>query len=426
MTTFSYVAVDPKGGESRGSLEVSDQLEAIGRIKQMGLYPVRVLEHKGLKIRREIRIRKGATTLTPKARPRIRGGVKQSALGVFTRQLATLIEAGLPLLRGLKILQEQEENSRLRSVIAGLSESIENGSSLAEAVGAYPKIFSNLYVNMIKAGEIGGALDISLRRLAEFIEKAQRIKGKITAAMFYPCAVLFVAAGILVLLMGFIVPRFKSVFDGLFNGAPLPVFTLFVLRLSEGIQNRIGTIAIGIALLVIVFALIRRTTIGRGALDQLKLKLPVLGPLYRKAAISRFSRTLGTLLGNGVPVLQALLIVRETAANSMFARVISRVHENVKGGDPIAPTLKASGLFPSMVAGMVDVGEQTGALPDMLIKVAETYDEQVDNAASALTSLLEPVMIIFLAVIVGSIVIAMFLPIIRAPGMIEPSSSPGD
>ena len=343
-------------------------------------------------------------------------------LAVFTRQLATLIEAGLPLLRGLRLLQEQEENRRLNRVIGELCSAIENGASLAEAVAAHPKVFNGLYASMVSAGEISGALEATLKRLAEFMEKGQKIKGKVKAALFYPCAVLIVAIAILSLLMVFVLPRFKAVFVDLGNGQPLPAFTRFVFGISDAIAHHflfaIGSLgAIG---LLLFFAL--RTSGGRWAFAHCKLSLPVLGPLFRKLAISRFTRTLGTLVANGVPILQALTIVKETARNAVIANVISMVHENVKQGEPIAPTLKTSRIFPAMVAGMVDVGEQTGALPDMLMKVADVYDDEVDNAASALTSLLEPVMIVFLAVIVGSIVIAMFLPLIYLVGGGAPAS----
>jgi len=322
------------------------------------------------------------------------------------------VEAGLPLLRGLKLLEEQEENPTLKNVIGELAESIESGSSCAEAVARHPKIFNPLYVNMVRAGEISGALDVTLERLAEFQEKAQKIKGKVKAAMFYPCAVMTVAVGILAVLMIFVVPRFKLVFEGLMNGLRMPPFTVFVFGVSEFVKNHsvLAFITIGFAAAMFVASL--QTKFGRLAFDYFKLKMPVLGPLFRKAAISRFARTFGTLLGNGVPILQALNIVKETAGNVVVGSVIGRLHENVKQGDPLAPTLKASGVFPAVVAGMVDVGEQTGALPEMLTKIADNYDNEVDNAASAITSLLEPIMIVFLAVVVGSIVIAMFWPII--------------
>jgi type IV pilus assembly protein PilC len=295
-----------------------------------------------------------------------------------------------------------------------LSQEIENGSSFAEAVAAHPEVFNRLYVNMVRAGEIGGALETTLRRLAEFMEKGRKIKGKVKAALYYPGAVLVIAFGIVVLLMTFVVPRFKEVFAGLSNGVPMPAFTLFVFKLSEVVKSHAGLALLTITAASILFSLALRTTWGRWSFDRFKLAMPVLGQLFRKVAISRFARTLGTLAGNGVPILQALTIVKETAGSMAVGELISRVHDNVKQGDPIAPTLRTSPLFPAMVAGMVDVGEQTGALPEMLMKIADTYDEEVDNAASAMTSLLEPLLLVFLAVVVGSIVIAMFLPIIWA------------
>jgi type IV pilus assembly protein PilC len=426
MSSYSYVAIDVSGAETRGMVEVADQSEAIRRIKEMGLFPTKVLQEperksRPLPAKRPAWIRSKAQYSFPFGV----GKVNTIALTMFTRQLATLIEAGLPLLRGLRILHEQEEGHALKSIIGELSLSIENGNSLAEAMSAHPRVFNRLYLNMVKAGEIGGSLEMTLKRLAEFMEKAQKIKGRIKAAMFYPCAVLVVAMAILALLMAFVVPRFKAVFEGLFNGAPLPAFTRFVFDISNAVQHRLIPILIGVTAAALLFSLAARTMWGRWVLDQFKLAAPVLGPLFRKVAISRFARTLATLIGNGVPILQALNIVKETAGNMLFARVIARVHDNVKEGEPMAPTLKESNLFPAMVAGMVDVGEQTGALPEMLSKIADNYDEQVDNAAGALTSLLEPIMIVLLAVIVGSIVIAMFLPIIKAPGLIDGSNTGG-
>jgi type IV pilus assembly protein PilC len=266
---------------------------------------------------------------------------------------------------------------------------------------------------MVKAGEISGALEITLRRLAEFMEKAQRIKGKVKSAMFYPAAVMFVATAILILMMVFVVPRFQLVFDGLMNGKPMPLFTTFILRISEGVRHHAPVAAVAVLALGAGLTIGLRTRLGRWLFDQFKLTMPILGEVFRKAAISRFARTLGTLLGNGVPVLQALQIVKETSGNVVVGKVVSSVHECVKQGDSITTPLRSSRVFPPMIVGMVDVGEQTGALPDMLLKIADGYDEEVDNAVSATTSLLEPIMIVFLAVVVGCIVIGMFLPILR-------------
>jgi type IV pilus assembly protein PilC len=415
MSNYSYAAVDPQGTERRGTLDVSDQSEALRRIKEMGLFPTKVLAagaraHGAAQSRPSLRAAPRRWNLSL---PVWGNRIKATTLTVFTRQLATLVEAGMPLLRGLKTLQEQAETHALRRVIGELTLSIENGGSFAEALGLHPRTFNALYVNMVRAGEISGALDITLQRLAEFMEKAQKIKGKVKAAMYYPCAVLFVAIAILTLLLTYVVPRFQAVLDGLTGGQQMPLFTMFVLRISEVVKHNIGWVALAGVALGIVFLLSLRTALGRRSFDGAKLAMPLLGPVFRKAAISRVTRTLGTLLGSGVPILQALTIVKETAGNVVVGDVLSTVHQRVKEGDPIAPALKASAVFPAMVAGMVDVGEQTGALPEMLLKIADNYDDEVDNAVNAMTSLLEPIMIVCLAVMVGSIVIALFLPLIN-------------
>ena len=430
MSNYSYVAVDPQGIESRGTLEVSDQSEALRRIKQMGLFPTKVLAADKAR-HRMARAQPRAGTVPAKSRLGLAGwggGIKSTTLATFTRQLATLVEAGMPLLRGLRTLHEQAENRALRRIIQQLSLVIENGGSFAEALELQPRTFNRLYINMVKAGEIGGVLDVTLRRLADCMEKAQKIKGKVKAAMYYPCAVLFVATSILILLMTFVVPRFKEVFEGLLGGGRMPPFTMFVLRVSDAMKSHILLALLVAVGLSIVFLGALRTGWGRWSFDQFKLAVPVLGSVFRKVAISRFSRTLGTLLSSGVPILQALTIVKETAGNVVVAEVISDLHRQVKEGDPIAPTLKSSGVFPAMVAGMVDVGEQTGALPEMLLKIADTYDDEVDNAVTAMTSLLEPIMIVFLAVVVGSIVVALFLPLVSFPMQADTfgHNGPGD
>src|SRR6185436_13334820 len=317
-----------------------------------------------------------------------------------------------PLLRGLRILQQQEANRPLKRVLGDLDATIEGGSSLSEALTLHPRVFNRLYINMVKAGEIAGALEITLRRLADFMEKAQKIKGKVKSAMYYPAAVMVVALAILILMMVFVVPRFQQVFEGLLNGAPMPAFTIFILRVSEVMRHHAPLAALVMLALGSGLAIGLRTKWGRWMFDQFKLVMPILGAVFRKAAISRFARTLGTLLGNGVPILQALQIVKETAGNVVVGNVISSVHECVKQGESITAPLRGSRVFPPLIVGMVDVGEQTGALPDMLLKIADNCDEEVDNAVNATTSLLEPIMIVFLAVVVGSIVIGMFLPLL--------------
>jgi type IV pilus assembly protein PilC len=423
MPKFNYVAMDQRGKETKGTLEVASQNEAIGRVKEMGLFPTKIVEVDKVKARLDKRgkgaARKSARGGGKKANlniniriPGLSGRVKSKVLTSFTRQLATLVDAGLPLLRGLRVLEKQERNSTLRGIVGELALAIEGGSTFSEGLAQHPKVFNRLYVNMVKAGELGGVLEVVLTRLAEFMEKAQKIKGKIIAAMFYPIAVLCVATGILIVLMVVVIPKFRDVFAGLGEGRPLPPFTLLVLGISETVKDHFFYTAIGVGVFVALFMFFVRTKFGRRVFDKFKLKVPVIGPVVSKVAISRFTRTLGTLVSSGVPILQALTIVKETAGNVIVSNAVGAVHDSVKEGETITAPLEASGVFPPMVVSMVDVGEQTGALPEMLLKIADNYDEEVDNAVAAMTSLLEPIMIICLAVIVGSIVIAMFLPLI--------------
>lgn len=429
MPKFSYVAMDSRGGESKGVLEVSNQNEAITRVKEMGLFPTKIVEvdkaakggkgAKGKKVKgkakgkaKKAKTKKGGSRQINIKIPFLGGRVKPKVLTTFTRQLATLVDAGLPLLRGLRVLEKQEKNPTLRGIIDQLAENIEGGSTFSEALAQHPKTFNRLFVNMVKAGELGGVLEVVLNRLAEFMEKAQKIKGKVVAAMFYPVAVLVVAVGILMILMVKVVPKFKEVFEGMLEGEDLPGFTRLVLGISDAIRGHFLVTVGCVVAVFILFLLAIKTKVGRKIWDLVKLKMPVLGPVINKVAISRFTRTLGTLVSSGVPILQALTIVKETAGNVIVSNAVSMVHESVKEGETITAPLEASGVFPPMVISMVDVGEQTGALPEMLLKIADNYDEEVDNAVAAMTSLLEPIMIVFLAVIVGSIVIAMFLPLI--------------
>jgi type IV pilus assembly protein PilC len=421
MPKFSYVAMDQKGKEQKGTIEVASQNEAIGRVKEMGLFPTKIVEvdkvkekspaKKGGAAPRAAGGKKKGVNLNIKI-PGLGGGVKSKVLTTFTRQLATLVDAGLPLLRGMRVLEKQERNPTLKGIIGELALAVEGGSTFSEALAQHPKVFNRLYVNMVKAGELGGVLEVVLNRLSEFQEKAQKIKGKVVAAMFYPVAVLVVAIAIMGVLVVVVIPKFKEVFAGLGEGRPLPAFTQLVMNISDTVRNNIVMTLIVVAAVVACFMLFIKTKFGRHVWDKFKLKMPVLGPVISKVAISRFTRTLGTLVSSGVPILQALTIVRETSGNVIVANAVTAVHESVKEGETITAPLEASGVFPPMVISMVDVGEQTGALPEMMMKIADNFDDEVDNAVAAMTSLLEPIMIIFLAVIVGSIVIAMFLPLI--------------
>ncbi|MGA2029913.1 MAG: type II secretion system F family protein [Verrucomicrobiota bacterium] len=433
MPTYSYIALDARGKETKGTIEVASQNEAIGRVKEMGLFPTKIAEsekspdkasRKKAKAASKTGGKKGGLNINLNIKiPGLGGRVKPKVLTTFTRQLATLVDAGLPLLRGLRVLEKQERNRTLKGILGELALAIEGGSTFSEALAQHPKVFNRLFVNMVKAGELGGVLEVVLKRLAEFNEKAQKIKGKVKAAMFYPTAVLIVAVGILTLLMVFVIPRFKDVFAGM--GVKMPAFTLFVLGVSDAIRNH-ALVTLGcLAVFIVLFLLFIKTKFGRRIWDKFKLKMPVLGPVISKVAIARFTRTLGTLVSSGVPILQALTIVKETAGNVIISNAISGVHESVKEGETITAPLEGSGVFPPMVVSMVDVGEQTGALPEMLLKISDNYDEEVDNSVAAMTSLLEPIMIVFLAVIVGSIVIAMFLPLIAMIQNLSGDSSGG-
>jgi len=420
MPKYDYVALDSRGKETKGTVEVANQNEAIGRVKEMGLFPTKIVETEKSPEKKSAQKKsrsapksgkKGGININLNIKiPGMGGKVKPKVLMTFTRQLATLVDSGLPLLRGLRVLEKQERNGALKKILGELALSIEGGSTFSEGLAQHPKVFNRLFVNMVKAGELGGVLEVVLKRLAEFSEKAQKIRAKVKAALFYPVAVLIVAVGILTLLMVMVVPKFKEVFAGM--GVKMPGFTLFVLACSDAIRFHILPVMGMLAVFVVVFLLAIRTKLGRLLWDKFQLKMPVMGPVISKVAIARFTRTLGTLVSSGVPILQSLTIVKETAGNVVISNAIAGVHESVKEGETITAPLEASGVFPPMVVSMVDVGEQTGALPEMLLRISDNYDEEVDNAVASMTSLLEPIMIVFLAVVVGSIVIAMFLPLI--------------
>ncbi len=338
--------------------------------------------------------------------------VKPKVLMIFTRQLATLIDSGLPLLRGLTVLGKQERDPVLKSTITKLADSVQSGSTFSDGLAQHPKIFNDLYVNMVKAGEVGGVLEVVLTRLAEFHEKAAKIKNKVKSAMVYPIIVMTLAIAIMAFLLVFIVPKFEQIFHDMLGDKPLPTITIFVITISKFVQEHYLILIGAIIALAAAANFAKRTRGGRLFLDRFKLRMPLFGDLLRKTAISRFSRTLGTLVTSGVPILQALNITRETAGNTVIARAIAQVHDSVKEGESIVQPLEASGAFPPMVVSMIDVGEETGQLPDMLLKIAEVYDDEVDNSVAGLVSMLEPIMIVFLALVVGTIVIALFLPLI--------------
>jgi type IV pilus assembly protein PilC len=425
MPKFSFVAMDARGRETKGEIEAESQTAALSRIREKGLFPTSVVDAAAAPA-------KGKKPAAGKGKAGAKGGmnmelklpsfmnrVKPKQLMIFTRQLATLIDAGLPLVRSLDVLEKQEKHPVLKSALREMADAIQSGSTFAEALAQHPKIYNKLYVNMAKAGEVGGVLDKVLLRLAEFMEKAQRIKSKVTSAMVYPMVVMVMAIGILTFLMIFIIPKFKEIFTDLLEGQALPPLTEFVMSISTMMTTRLPYLVGGVVLIVVLIKLMARTPKGAAILDRVKLKLPIFGVLISKTAIGRFARTLGTLMSSGVPVLQALNIVRDTSGNQVIANAVSQIHDAVKEGENMAPPIEATKIFPPMVISMVQVGEETGDLPEMLMKIADTYDEEVDNTVAGLTSIIEPILIVFLAVVVGTIVISLFLPLISIIGKLS-------
>src|SRR5438105_2869934 len=419
MPRFTYIALDSRGQESTGLVEAASTNEAIGQLRQAGYFPTNVYEE-GKGGGRDGKAAKRAAKAARVSQPRERKGivlfqrkkVKPKILMIFTRQLATLIDSGLPLLRSLNVLTKQERDPVLKKTINKLADSVQGGSTFSEGLAQYPFIFNNLYVNMVKAGEVGGVLELVLTRLAEFQEKAAKIKNKVAAAMVYPLIVMTMACAIMGFLLVFIVPKFEAIFHDMLGDRPLPAITIFVITVSRFIQEHWLVIIALIIAAIAGYKFANRTPRGRSTIDGAKLRFPLFGDIIRKTAISRFSRTLGTLVTSGVPILQALNITRETAGNMVIARAIGQVHEAVKEGESIVQPLEASGAFPPMVVSMIDVGEETGQLPEMLLKIADVYDDEVDNSVAAMTAALEPLMIVFLALVVGTIVVALFLPLI--------------
>ena len=427
MATFQYIALDGAGKEQRGTIEAGDRASAIAAIRAHGLFPSAIGEVKGSAAPAKASKPAKAAKAAPKKKgglnkdininlklPKfLRGRVKTKDLTAFTRQLATLVNAGLPLMRCIEVLKKQKMAPAMMECLDGISENIAGGGTFSDALTAYPKVFDNLYVNMVKAGEAGGVLEVVLGRLAEFAEKAQKIKNKVKGAMIYPSVVLFAAIGITAFLLVTVIPKFQQVFNDILGGQSLPAVTEFVMGLSEYVQHNGLQIGLGVAAIVVLYKVFGKTPFGAMQLDRMRLSMPVIGTLIKRTAISQMTRTLGTLLASGVPILQALTIVRDTTGNRVVKKAIQSVHDAVKEGESMTDPLAASGVFPPMVVSMVQVGEETGALPDMLTRVANTYDDEVDNAVAGLTAAIEPALIIFLAVVVGTIVIAMFLPMIK-------------
>ncbi len=406
MPKFSYNALDAAGSEKTGLLDAPDGRQVAALLRSQGLFPTEVTAASPDGTAERVTAHR--SLFTNRFHP-----VRTKELAVFTRQLGTLLHAGMPLLRGLEVLGRQEKNPRFRRVIEVIAERIKSGGTLSEALTPHPRIFDRLYINMIKAGEAGGVLDSVLDRLADFQEQSLHLRGKLVAAMVYPLIVLAVAVTILGGLLVFVVPKFQQIFADLLKGAPLPPLTQAVLTVSDLVRHNV-LVALGLAMAGwVAFRFFRRTPAGARTIDTLVVKLPLFGDLFLKAVIARFGRTLGTLLSSGVPILPALLITRDTCGNARMAGAIMEVHDRVKEGSPVAGPLEATAVFPPMVTSMIEVGEHSGQLSEMLNKVADIYDDEVDNAVAGLSALVEPILILFLALVVGTIVIALFLPIIR-------------
>ncbi len=358
-----------------------------------------------------------ATSVRPKARdieirvPGFGAKVGDRDLAVVTRQLATMIDAGLPLVQCLDVLAQQQDNKALKKTLYDIRMDVEGGSTFSAALRRHPKVFSTLYTNMVEAGEAGGILDAILNRLAAYIEKAMALKKRVKSAMFYPATIISVAIVVVIFLLIYVIPTFQQLFAGF--GATLPLPTVIVLELSRIVRTYILFMLAGLVGSVILLRLYYGTVGGKRAIDGLLLKLPIFGPLIRKVAVAKFTRTLGTLVSSGVSILEGLDITARTAGNKVVEDAVLKARTTIAQGKTIAEPLHASGVFPPMVVQMIAVGEQTGALDRMLNKIADFYDEEVDASVAALTSMLEPLLVIFLGVIIGGVVIAMYLPIFK-------------
>ena len=420
MGTYTYEALNAAGKPQKGSIEAKSSDEAIQRIKSQGFFPTKVQEQREAK-----KPSLGADATATKKKKKAGGGfsiggVNKKQLTLFTRQLSTLQDAGLPLLRSLQILESQQKPGLMKNILVGVSEEVEGGSSLSESMGKFPKAFDTLFVKMVNAGEIGGVLDIILQRLSEFMEKSEKLKSRIKGAMIYPIAVITFALIVLSAIMVFIIPQFEEIFTDF--GVELPALTLWLINTSRWVAGTnpnslfpgegAAYLLLGIPVALIFFSLIRKTKPGKITIDVLVLWFPVFGKLIRKTTIARFTRTLGTLISAGVPILQAVTITAETCGNYVYEKALMKVHDSIREGEGFAEPLRASKTCDPIVVNMIDVGEETGEIDVMLLKIADNYDEEVDVAVQSLTKLLEPFIIVILGGIVLLIVAAMFMPMV--------------
>jgi len=410
MATFLYEAMNQAGQEVKDQIEAISSEDALAKIRKLGYFPTRIREKGGKK--------KAPTTAAGRKKKSSTGfsigNVKLKAITQFTRQLSTLQDAGLPILRSLRILEEQQRPGLFKNILRGVAEDVEGGATLSEAFAKHPKAFNRLYVNMVAAGETGGVLDVILIRLAEFMEKAQKLRRKVVGAMIYPCVVISFAIGIVTMIMIRVVPKFQEVFVDF--DTELPAVTQALIGVSNwfvrGTPPGWAVVAFSPVAAFLFVKLLRQSKSGRYVVDVVLGKLPVVGAILNKTAVARFTRTLGTLVNAGVPILEAINITKETSGNEVIARALEVVHDSIREGDTFANPLRATKVCDSIVVNMIDVGEETGDLDKMLIKVADNYDDEVETLVASLVSLLEPIMVVVLGGIVGFIVIALFMPLV--------------
>jgi type IV pilus assembly protein PilC len=432
MPTYLYEAINAAGKPEKGRIEAANSDEAMAAVRQNGFFPTSVREEKLKGVSKKASKQAEA----PAAKKKKRGinisigKVKTKTLTQFTRQLSTLQDAGLPLLRSLQILEQQQKPGKLKTILLDVVEDVESGTSLSDSMSKHPKAFDRLYSKMVAAGEIGGVLDVILQRLATFMEKGERLKSRIKGAMIYPICVIIVAVAIVTGIMYFVIPKFKDIFNDF--DVTLPGLTLWLIDASlwiagtpeEGKQSIPGYVWVIAApfLIFFFFKLVRKTKPGRAITDIVVMKIPVIGTLVEKTSVARFSRTLGTLIAAGVPILEAVLITRDTSGNHVYEKALTGVHDSIREGESVAAPLREAKVCDSIVVNMIEVGEETGDLDVMLMKIADNYDEEVDVAVTALLSLLEPALVVVLGGIVGTIVLALFLPLVK---MIESVSDTG-
>lgn len=407
MAKFKYIALDKEGRELSGVIESTSENRARKDLAAQGFSVSRIAEVAAIASEKKAAGGKAK-------KPLFGTGVGKENITVFSRQLSTLLKAGLPLLRSLEVIARQEKNPYFKAIVDQLADNVRTGNKFSDGLSQHPKIFDKLYVNMAKAGEAGGVLDVVLDRLSTFQEKALKTTNKVKSAMVYPIVIMGVAIAIVAILMIFVVPQFQKIFTDMLKGnAKMPALTQTIIDISDFMKENYiltGLIIVGVILFVKIFF---KTKIGIRVWDTAAIKLPKIGDLVMKSTVARFTRTFGTLLASGVPILEALTITRGTINNSLISDALSRVHDRVRDGENLSTPLDQQKIFPTMVTSMVEVGEETGQLPEMLNRIADNYDEEVDNSVGAITSIIEPIMIVFLALVVGTIVIALFLPIIQ-------------